>query len=37
MSAGRFQSDIVAIPRKAREHLSYGAVASNYQGERHCY
>ena len=37
MSAGRFLSDIDAIPRKAREHLGYGAVTSNYQGERHCY
>jgi hypothetical protein len=37
MSAGRFLSDIDAIPRKTREHLSYGAVASNYQGDRQCY
>jgi hypothetical protein len=34
MSAGGFLSDIDASPRKAREHLSYGVVTSNYQGER---
>ena len=33
MSAGRFLSDIDAIPRKAREHFSYGAVTSSYQVE----
>jgi bacterioferritin len=33
MSSGNFLSDIEAIRRKAREHLSSGAVTNNYQGQ----
>jgi bacterioferritin len=32
MSAGEFSTDVAAIRRKAREHLSSGAVTDNYQG-----
>jgi bacterioferritin len=32
MSSGNFLSDVEAIRRKAREHLSSGAVTNNYQG-----
>jgi bacterioferritin len=32
MSSGHFVSDVESIRRKAREHLSSGAVTSNYQG-----
>jgi bacterioferritin len=33
MTSGNFLSDVEAIRRKAREHLSSGAVTNNYQGE----
>jgi bacterioferritin len=33
MTSGNFLSDVEAIRRNAREHLSSGAVTNNYQGE----
>jgi bacterioferritin len=33
MASGNFVSDVEGIRRKAREHLTAGAVTSNYQGQ----